>query len=341
VDDADADPAVAAALFEKAAPHLDPPTAMVLEAGPPQTEVGWSPGLGWGPTGAGPSVRLWRVRTPKGAYRLKLADEPAARAALLRGARAARVLRSRGLPVPEVVAATPSLGRVDVTAVVEERLGTTDAASSWRALGPRGRAGVEQALGSVLRHLRALPPSELDREGVLPDVPRSDPMGAEAADALLDAAPARERLDEGLRATVRERLRAGLDVPVASRGPSLAHGALSPASVALDRRSFAGVLDLEGVRWGDPWDDVAAWASAAGGPFGVPSKDLLLGVLAGEPPTEGLGVRLDALVGLRRLRAVLDVPDEAPPSCREALVEALSWWAGASSPSAAPAGAPP
>src|SRR5438445_341854 len=118
MDTLDDDPMTAAAIFEKAAPDLDQPVALGLEPGPPY------------------HIARWAIRTQRDAYRMKLAVDTNARADLMRGARVSRVLRSRGLAVPEVHAVHRVLDRIELTVVVERRLGTTDAFSSWPALGP-------------------------------------------------------------------------------------------------------------------------------------------------------------------------------------------------------------
>src|SRR5262245_61791978 len=103
------DAETAACLFEKAAPDLEPARMVRLEVIAP------------------PHLRRWTVRNASGYWRLKLAAAPEARDELLLGARVTRILRARGHAVPEVHSTHRSLDRLDCSAVVERRLGTTDA----------------------------------------------------------------------------------------------------------------------------------------------------------------------------------------------------------------------
>ena len=310
MDTLDDDPMNAAALFEKAAPDLDPPVALGMEPGPPY------------------HIARWTVRTPSGAYRMKLALQTSARADLLRGARVARVLRSRGVSVPEIHCAYRVLDRVEVTVVVEKRLGTSDAFSLWPSLGPVGRRALVGPTASALRALHAFREGELDlpikaRDG---DDPAKEALGPLLL-GLLDGPVVKERVPDDLRKTLRARVETGLDALPSPLDRRLCHGTFGPHAMCLERRAFAGLRDFEAARWGDPWEDLTCWLVSATD-LGTPvAEEIVRTYLDGAAPPPRLGERMDLYFGADLLRGIVWAPDDAPTHVMERFYAALEAWA--------------
>jgi aminoglycoside phosphotransferase (APT) family kinase protein len=309
------DPVAAAYLFEKAAPDLEPPEMVRLEVVAP------------------PHLRRWTVRNASGFWRLKLAAVPEARDELLLGARVTRLLRARGHPVPEVHATHRRLDRLDCSAVVERRLGTTDAMAAWRGLGPLHRGPLLTEAATALKRLHALREGDLVLEAPPPDTDDPTPasMGPLLMD-LLDGPRAREELDAPLRDVLRTRIETGLAALPRPLERRLCHGSLGAFAVAMEGRAFAGLRDFEAVRWGDPWADVAAFLMTITEPGTPTACRIVEDYLDGAAPPPRLGERLDLFVGADLVRGLLWAPDCAPSCLLERLRAALSEWAHGPTP---------
>ena len=163
-DDMLDDPENAAVLFEMVEPSLPRPTAVMREFTPV------------------PRIPRWTLRTPAGAFRLKLAGEMGTAAALARGAGVLAALRSgalragaqrSGLEDATVMVPTPRrlelhLNETDLSVAIEERLGTGDARALWPRLSTAKRCDIAQASAQRLLALHAVR---------LEDVPALRPPG--------------------------------------------------------------------------------------------------------------------------------------------------------------------
>ena len=327
MDTLDDDPMTAAALFEKAAPDLDPPTALGMEPGPPY------------------HIARWAVRTAGGAYRMKVAVEAAARADVLRGARVVRAvgaigaigamgavggMGARGLSVPEVHCAYRVLDRVEVTVVVERRLGTSDAFSVWPMLGPVGRSALVEPAAAALRALHAFREGDLDlpiaaRVG---DDPAKEALGPLLLGplGLLESAIARERLPDDLRRALHARVETQLEALPTSLDRRLCHGTFGPHAMCLDRRAFVGLRDFEAARWGDPWEDLTCWIAGTTD-FGTRGAEAIVATyLAGASPPPRLADRIDLYFGADLIRGLVWAPADAPTQVLDRFLAALDTW---------------
>ena len=309
------DPETAAYLFEKAAPDLEAAQMVRLEIVAP------------------PHLRRWTIRNRSGFWRLKLAAVPEARDELLRGARVTRILRARGHAVPEVHATHRCLDRLDCSAVVEKRLGTTDAMSAWRGLGPVHRGPLLSESVRALRSLHALREEDLVLKAPPPDTDDPAPavMGPLLLD-LLDGPRARDEIETPLRDVLRSRIETGLAALPRPLERRLCHGSLGAFAIAVQGRAFAGLRDFEAVRWGDPWADVAALLMTLTEPGTPTACRIVEDYLDGQPPPPRLGERLDLFVGADLVRGLLWAPDCAPSCLIDRLRVALEEWAHGPTP---------
>jgi hypothetical protein len=372
VTDLDLDPETASALFERTAPDLGAPKALLLETGPPL------------------DVARWGVRTEKGAWRMKVAVAPAARARLRRGAGVlsalaphAEALAPRGLVLPRLERLLDGGGAEGPdlpTVVVEARLGTADAASRWDRLAPGTRTALSEPLAKALATLHALPAADARRALGSPSVaneaeanrgvgdgaalPRAGPQGwREAVRVGVERRVGRVRaagaLDADVLARVEARLLSEVEAMPADVPRRLCHGRVRPSSIALEspgrgRSGFAGLRDLEEARAADPLTDVALWLLSTGDPAGRAARGFLdafrrASAATSDGPSPGgaaLGApgwatRLDSYFGLEVLRVVSETAEGGAPDAVEAMCPAVeAWCEGAWRPSEAPAPAP-
>jgi aminoglycoside phosphotransferase (APT) family kinase protein len=327
VIDLDDDPATAAALFERTAPDLGEPKAMRLEHGPPH------------------DVARWAVRTAKGAWRMKVATDPAAKVRLRWGADVLAALSGRAVPVPKVdrVQGGRDGDPIDLPIVVlEARLGASDAAARWDRLAPAARDALLDPLAKALAALHAAPP-----------LPRGHSAGAStrAAQATPTSAPAGHGLHGGWRWAVgagvtkrvgRLREQACLSTDLLARVEArlvseveripdgverrLCHGRVRPSSVALEVDAFAGLLDFEEARVADPFTDAALWMLSTGDPAGKSSRRFLEAFGRDRARPADLATRIDAYLGLETLRVVGEAADLDAPDAVDALSQALEQW---------------
>jgi aminoglycoside phosphotransferase (APT) family kinase protein len=326
VIDLDDDPATAAALFERAAPDLGEPRAMRLESGSPY------------------DVARWVVRTAKGAWRMKVALEPDAKARLRRGADVLAAIGSRAGAVPRVERVQGDGAAEVPLVVIESRLGASDAASRWGRLPPGARDALLDPLAKALAALHAVPaspPSPGHSAGAGPRVAKATPTPAPAGHGLhggwrsvVGAGVAKRvgRLREQacLPSELLVRVEARL-VSEVERIPDgverrLCHGRVRPSSIALEADAFAGLLDFEEARVADPWTDAALWMLSTGDPAGRSSRRFLdaFGRDRERPPD--LASRLDAYLGLETLRVVSEAADLGASDALDALSQALGGW---------------
>ena len=156
-DDMLDDPENAAVLFEMVEPSLPRPTAVMREFTPV------------------PRIPRWTLRTPAGAFRLKLAGEVGTAAALARGAGVLAALRSGALrsgaqrsgpeggvlKVPTPRRLELHLNETDLSVAIEERLGTGDARAVWPRLSTAMRCAIAQASAEQLVAFHAVPMAAL------------------------------------------------------------------------------------------------------------------------------------------------------------------------------------
>jgi aminoglycoside phosphotransferase (APT) family kinase protein len=332
VIDLDDDPATAAALFERAAPDLGEPKAMRLESGPPH------------------DVARWAVRTAKGAWRMKVATDPAAKARLRWGAGVLAALAERAVAVPRVDCVRGGDGEaVDVPLVVlESRLGQSDAAARWDRLPPAARDALLDPLAKALAALHAVPAAALPRNSS-----RGHSAGAtqRASISAPTSAPAGHGLPHGWRSAVgagvakrvgRLREQACLPSDLLARVEArlvseveripdgverrLCHGRVRPSSIALEVDAFAGLVDFEDARVADPWTDAALWMLSTGDPAGKSSRRFLEAFGRERPRPADLATRIDACLGLETLRVVTEAADLDAPEAVDALGQALEQW---------------
>jgi aminoglycoside phosphotransferase (APT) family kinase protein len=246
--------------------------------------------------------------------------------AVLRGARALAALTLAGWSTPRSVALRPPRDGGPAVAV-ETSLGTTDGARVWAALGREGRANLLHAAATALCRLHALP------AGVVP----GGTVGGWRERVLRCAAEHHGRLaDRGdLPDPLLARARAAVDALVADLPSDLAlvpcHGAPSLREVSVARRAFAGWRDLETLRLGDPWLDVAYLAFMTDGPESrTPTLvPLLSAYRATGPWPSDLAGRLHLYLLLVTLSSLTDPALMLPPEgCALALDAALAWGAG-------------
>lgn len=302
------DPETVAALFEAAAPDLPAPAAILREPD--------------GPRG----VARFTVRTRGAAYRMKVGVDDAGTEAVLRGARSLAALSLAGWSVPRSLAVRP--GREGVPAVaVETRLGTTDGAIAWPVLGREGRAALLHAAATALCRLHALPAGVVPGGTVGGWRERLVRCAAKHHGRLAD----RGDLPDGLLA----RARAAVDANLSGMPTDVAlrpcHGAPSLREVAVEKRAFVGWRDLETLRLGDPWLDVAYFAFMTDGPESrTPTLVPILSAYraAGALPTD-LASRLRLYLLLVTLSSLSDPAMSLPAEgCALALEAALAWGAG-------------
>jgi aminoglycoside phosphotransferase (APT) family kinase protein len=329
VIDLDDDPATAAALLERAAPDLGAPTAVVQEPGAPH------------------DVARWAVRTARGAWRMKVATDPAAKARLRRGVGVLAALAEHAAgPSAAGPLRVPRVERVwDPGAeaaglplvVVEARLGASDAASRWGRLSPAGRDALLEPLARALHVLHAVPASAVARteppsaaraEGPVPA--RGPVPWREAARAGVARRVARVRaqgsLPCDLLARVEERLLAGVAAIPDGVERRLCHGRVRPSSVALGADAFVGLRDFEEARAADPLTDAALWMLSTGDPAGKSSRRFLDAFARERPPVPDLATRVDAYLGLETLRVVSEAADADASDALDALSQALEQW---------------
>ncbi len=302
------DPETVAALFEAAVPELPPPAAILREPD--------------GPRG----VARFTVRTRGAGYRMKIGVDDAGADAVLRGARSLVALTLAGWCAPRSLAARPPRDGGPAVAV-ETVVGTTDGARAWAALGRDGRAALLHAAATALTRLHALP------AGVVP----GGTVGGWRERVLRCAARHHGRLaDRGdLPDALLARARAAVDALVADLPNDIAlvpcHGAPSLREIAVAQRAFAGWRDLEALRLGDPWLDVAYLAFMTDGPESrTPTLvPLLSAYRAVTPWPADLAGRLRLYLLLVTLSSLTDPSLVLPAEgCALALDAALDWGAG-------------
>ena len=317
IDDA---PERAAALFERMAPGLPPPTAVRRE---PLTLAG---------------VSTWGVRAQGGlAYRLKVAIDTRGAALVRRGAELLGLLTSRGVPVPSSVAVRAAAPGSDDAVALETRLGTSDARTAWHILGTEGRVALAEDMAHGLWLLHRLSVADLGPWGVPARGPvrpwRETLLGriARQMDRLRDA----DRLPADLTAAYEARLcRHAEAVPdEVERRP--VHGSFGLESVAVQRRAYTGMRDVEVAGAGDPWEDVATFLVSTGEP-GAASTRRFLETYAGHvAPPPDVHTRLDLYEGLVLLRVLVRLCGEGMDAEWGGLEEAtasyvstppLRWW---------------
>lgn len=307
LEDLVGDPETAAALFEATAPDLAPAVSLFREPD--------------GPYG----VARFTVRTRGATHRMKVGATPQAAQAVLRAARSLTSLSVVGWAAPRCLSLAPSVnGRPAVA--VETRLGTTDGATAWPLLGPPGRTALLREASAALCRLHGLP-------GTL--VPGGT-VGAWRERLRRCAARHLGRLaDRGdLPPNVLGAVRAALDAGIAALPGEVAvvpcHGAPSLREVAVEKRAFVGWRDLEALRLGDPWLDVAYFAFMTDGPEShVPT---LVPVLSSYRQAMPFPPDLAARLGMYLLFVTLcAVSDPAFPFSAEgtalAMEAALAWGA--------------
>ncbi len=301
------DPETVAALFEAAVPELPAPAAVLREPD--------------GPRG----VARFTVQTRGAGYRMKVGVDDAGADAVVRGARALAALTLAGWAVPRSLAVRP--GRDGVPAVaVEARLGTTDGAQMWPALGRDGRAALLHAAATALCRLHAMPVGVVPGGTVGGWRERLVRCAARYHGRLVD----RGDLPDGLLAQAR----AAIDAQVAALPSDVevvpCHGAPSLREVAVAQRVFVGWRDLETLRVGDPWLDVAYFAFMTDGPESrTPTLvPILTAYREAAPLPRDLAGRLRLYLLLVTLSSLTDPGLALPPEgCALALEAALSWGA--------------
>lgn len=297
------DPDTVAAWFERAAPELPAPSVILREAD--------------GPRG----VARFGVRTRGAAYRMKVGLDAAAGDAVLRGARALVALTVAGWPVPRSLAVRADAG---VTVAVESALGGSDAAVLWPALGPDGRLALLRAAAAALTRLHALPAGVVPGGTVGGWRERVRRCAARQHARLAD----RGDLPDPLLARVRAAVEAGVEGLPADLPLVPCHGAPSLREVAVVRRAFAGWRDLETLRLGDRWLDVAHLAFMTDGPES--RRPTLVPVLAAYreagPLPPDLGDRLTLYLRLVTLAAVADASFPLPAEGIALALEAALGW---------------
>jgi aminoglycoside phosphotransferase len=312
--DLDADPADAAALFERAAPDLGEPTAVWFDGGPED------------------DVFRWRVRSTAGAFRLKVATSALGSGRLRTGAAVLAAVGRAGLPVPRVVrfADAPTDGAAAV--LVETRGLDRDAALEWPRLVRPGREAVVDRWAEALANLHRLPPSRAGLEPA-PGCAARDVrllLVTEIADAL-DAPRSRRLLPESFLERVEVRLCGLVDAMPPGVAAAPCHGASSLSSVLLERRAFAALRDFERARVGDPASDLARAALALGDPGGPLARRLVTAYRSAVGPAPaGAGGSVEARirlhVGIDLVRAVSLAAADSPPEVVAAILDGLESW---------------
>jgi aminoglycoside phosphotransferase (APT) family kinase protein len=307
-------PDAIAALFEKVAPDLPPPTAVMREVH------------------ATPGIVRWSLRTRGGAvYRMKFAADAAEAARLLRGASLLPLLAARGVPAPRTVSAHPRCFGTAHALTIEARLGTGDGLSSWRSLGTPARVAVAEDAARGLQLLHRLAVADLPPLDAVPAVHRR--TWRDLVVGRIERQVERLRRDDLLPADlvgrVEARLRQGADLLPADLERRPCHGAYGLDAVSVQRRAFAGLRDFEAACAGDPWMDVAYFLGSTGEPDGAPARRFLAVYAEASPPPADLSTRIDLYAGLTVLRAMSSVADLFDGDARSAMQQVTEAWVSA------------
>jgi hypothetical protein len=273
-------------------------------------------------------VVRWRLRSPAGAFRLKLATSAVGRAAIRTGARALRSLEVASFPAPVVKRLVDPMPGLGEPVVVETRGLDRDAGGEWARLGRPAREGVVDRWAESLARLHALP---FASTGIAAPVAGRDddvrPLLLERI-ALAMAAP-RERglLPESFLHRVEIRLCRLVDEMPPGVAPVPCHGRPRLGSVLLERRAFSALRDFEAAVASDPASDVALAALALGDPStGLARRFLTAYGAAAGSTADGVSERLVFHVGLELLRCVTSAAAEAPGEVVAAILDGLEAW---------------
>ena len=309
--DQEADPGVAAALLERIAPGLDPPSAVLLESG------------------STPELTRWLVRIRRGGYRMKVATTPKWGLRLRINAAVATVAARGGVPAPESVRIEEEEGDPGLTVVLETRLGSTNASSVWGRAPRPERIALADEIARALARLHGIPADARILHRSPPTAERWRGGVSAAVERSLDRLRESEALPKNLVGAIAERLRRCVERFPPAAPVALCHGSLRLATIGLEKRALAGFFDFEHARAGDPLADAVHLVVTTGEPDGAFARRFLATYLAAAPAVAqagGVEDRIAAYTGLDLLQALRRPGAAESPDTLATFVDLLEVW---------------
>jgi aminoglycoside phosphotransferase (APT) family kinase protein len=309
--DTPADPADAVALLERLSPGTDPPSAVLLDRASTR------------------DLAIWNVRAGHQALRLKVATCPKWSARLRIGAAVATAAARAQVPAPDVVRVEEGETVPGLTVVLETRLGATTAATAYPRLTRPDRMALADATAAALARLHAIPPEPRLLHRAPPPSDGWRHGVAHAIERSLARLREDDLLPQNLATRVAARLRRGAERIPPGIPISLCHGSLRLASLALERKTFAGIVDFEHARAVDPLVDLVHLSLSTGEEDHAFARRLRSAYLAANPAVALCGAvddRASTYAGLDILQALRSERVAESPEAQALLVDLLEAW---------------